>query len=195
MTFQGTTILVMMLVGVSFGAEPVRIETAHHSPKELATKVELEKLIRTGLELWTSTHLVIIDETAIPHSHPVLTLHTRHLGDDDGLLSAYVHEQLHWFLEKKKSETAAAVERLKVLYPHVPVGYPDGAENEQSTYEHLIVCFDEEQADRVLLGPERAKSVMKASSKDHYRWIYDTVLRDEERLDVVVNAHHLNPMN
>jgi hypothetical protein len=33
----------------------------------------------------------------IPHSHPVLTLSDRYGGDDDFLLTAYLHEQLHWW--------------------------------------------------------------------------------------------------
>lgn len=34
---------------------------------------------------------------AIPYSHPVLTLHTRHLKDDLALLSTFVHEEYHWY--------------------------------------------------------------------------------------------------
>jgi hypothetical protein len=45
---------------------------------------------------------MVIKERAIPHSHPVLTLNTRNLDSDDQLLSAFLHEQLHWYLDAHK---------------------------------------------------------------------------------------------
>jgi hypothetical protein len=79
----------------------VTIRTAHDSAAELATKAQLERLIAAhDLRQWTFTHEIVIDEKSIPHSHPVLTLHTRHLKQDDELLSTYLHEQLHWFLTR-----------------------------------------------------------------------------------------------
>jgi hypothetical protein len=54
-----------------------------------------QMLASYDLSRYTFTRAVVIDEKAIPHSHPMLTLQTRHLGSDDLLLSAYVHEQLH----------------------------------------------------------------------------------------------------
>jgi hypothetical protein len=40
---------------------------------------------------WLYTRTVIVDDGAIPHSHPILTIHTRHLGHDEALLSTYLH--------------------------------------------------------------------------------------------------------
>jgi hypothetical protein len=133
----------------------------------------------------------MIDERSIPHSHPVLTLHTRHLNSDDQLLSTYVHEQLHWYLDGHLPETLAAENNLRKLYPKVPVGYPDGADDEESTYLHLIVCYMEMEADRELIGAERTENVMKFWASDHYRWVYRTVLQDEARIGKVVAQEHL----
>ena len=78
----------------------IEIELAHGSQAEEATRDALLRLVgEHDVSAWLYTHRVIIDQTAIPHSHPVLTLHTRHLGEDEHLLSTFVHEQFHWLEE------------------------------------------------------------------------------------------------
>ena len=81
----------------------LEIETAHDSKDELNTKAAIETMARDyDLRPWTFTSMIMIDQTAIPHSHPVLTINTRHLGNKDALLSTYLHEELHWFLKPTK---------------------------------------------------------------------------------------------
>lgn len=173
-------------------ADPLSIELAHSSRAELETKKQLERLLSNyDLQKFTFTHKVVIDERAIPHSHPVLTLHTRHLNSDDQLLSTYVHEQLHWYLDQHLPQTEAAENDLRKIYPRVPVGYPDGADNEESTYLHLVTCYLEMRADRELIGPERTLTVMKFWAGDHYRWVYNTVIQDESTLRRVVEQEGL----
>lgn len=110
---------------------------------------------------------MVIDEDSIPHSHPVLT----HLSSEDQLLSTCVHEQLRWYLAQHSQQTQAAEDELRKIYPKVPLGYPEGAQDEQSTYLHLITCYLEMLADRELLGLERTGAVMNFWSTDHYRWL------------------------
>lgn len=72
---------------------------AHGGEAETRTAEQLQRLLdRDDLHPWQFTDAVIIDEAAIPHSHPVLTLRTRHLDDDRLLLATYLHEQFHWFI-------------------------------------------------------------------------------------------------
>jgi hypothetical protein len=171
---------------------PLNIRSAHNSAPELATKAQLEHLVAANdLRQWTFTHEIVIDEKSIPHSHPVLTLHTRHLKQDDELLSTYLHEQLHWFLERRPNETKAAEQDLMKLYPNVPVGYPEGANDTESTYLHLLVCRLEQQADRTVLGDERTAEVMQFWAGDHYRWVYRTVLADAPKIDEILKRHGL----
>jgi hypothetical protein len=173
-------------------SDKVRIRTAHDSAPELATKAQLEHLLAAyDARQWTFTHEVLIDEKSIPHSHPVLTLHTRHLKQDDELLSTYVHEQLHWFLVRYPEETKAAEQDLAKLYPDVPVGYPEGANDKESTYLHLLVCRLEQKADLALLGPQRTADVMQFWAGDHYRWVYRTVLADGAKIDAILEHHDL----
>ena len=169
------------------------IRTAHDSAPELVTKAQLERLLAAhDLRQWTFTHEVIIDKKSIPHSHPVLTLHTRHLKQDDELLSTYLHEQLHWFFTGRPAETKAAEQDLAKLYPEVPVGYPEGANDTESTYLHLLVCRLEQQADRAVMGEQRTAEAMQFWAGDHYRWVYRTVLADGAKIDEILRRHGLS---
>jgi hypothetical protein len=172
--------------------DTVHIELKNGTDAERETKTQLEQLLKSyDLAAYTFTHEVVIDEHSIPHSHPVLTLHTRHLTSDDLLLSTYLHEQLHWYLSGHPNQTQAAESDLRKMYPQVPVGGKDGAQNEESSYLHLIDCYLEMQADRAVMGPQRTADVMKFWSGDHYRWIYRTVIEDEARIADVLAKEHL----
>jgi len=131
----------------------------------------------------------VIEERAINHAFPVLTLNARFANQSDDLLSSYIHEQLHWHLRDRESQQRSAVAELRRWYPKVPVGLPEGAETEVSTYGHLVDCYLEVVAARELLGPERAKVVM--TNKPWYTWIYATVMRDEDRIASIVNRSQL----
>jgi len=170
----------------------ISIQLAHNSEREIDTEKQLARLLTSyDLHKYTFTHSVIIDERSIPHSHPVLTLHTRHLKSDDQLLSTYVHEQIHWFLEQHLERTQAAENDLRKIYTKVPVGFPDGSDDEEGTYLHLITCYLEMQADRDLMGTERTAAVINFWTGDHYRWIYKTVMQDENTIRGVVEQERL----
>src|SRR5918911_3601958 len=122
--------VIVLLSTSSYAQNKIEITLKHGSREELQTKEQLQRLLKTyDLSKWIFTNSIVIDEEAIPHSNPVLTLSTRHLKDDELLLSTFVHEQLHRFFQQRK-ETDEAVKELRVLFPKVPVGFPDGAEDE-----------------------------------------------------------------
>jgi len=75
---------------------------------------------------WFYTKSVVIDERAIPFSHPVLTLHTRHAKDDELLLSTFIHEQLHWFFSGRPEQTEQAIADLRKAFPDAPTGGTGG---------------------------------------------------------------------
>ncbi|PYV68926.1 MAG: hypothetical protein DMG97_23385, partial [Acidobacteria bacterium] len=170
----------------------ISIQLAHNSEREIDTEKQLARLLTSyDLHKYTFTHNVIIDERSIPHSHPVLTLHKRHLKSDDQLLSTYVHEQLHWFLDEHLEQTQTAERDLRKIYPKVPTDAPDGSGDEEGTYLHLVTCYLEMQADRDLIGPERTQAVMNFWASDHYRWIYKTVMHDESTIRTVIEQEKL----
>jgi hypothetical protein len=110
--------------------------------------------------------------------------------DDDLLLSTFVHEEIHWFLEGRK-EVTAAEDDLKRLFPKIPVGYPDGADSEESGYLHLLVNFLEWRSDRQLLGELCARQIMEFWTHDHYRTLYQLVLDHPREIGEIVLKYHL----
>jgi hypothetical protein len=176
--------------------KPLEITLKHNDQREQQTKQQLLRLLSAyDVSDWIFTQKIIIESgfNVIPHSHPVLTLSTRHLKDDELLLSTFVHEQLHWFLVQNPKETEEAYKEIRSLFPKVPVGFPEGARNEESTYKHIIVCYLEYQAVKALLGELKAKQVMGFWATDHYTWIYKTVLEREREIGSLVRKHKLFP--
>jgi hypothetical protein len=175
---------------------PIEIKLAHGDAAETQTRDQLLRLLRTyDLNPWIFTRTLIIDSSprTVPHSHPVLTLSTRHIKDDDLLLSTFVHENLHHFLVQNREKTEAAKKELHAVFPKVPVGYPDGADSEDSGYEHLIVCYLEYRADKEIWGEQRAFQVVQFWMSDHYRWIYRQLLEAGYQIGPIVQKNGLIP--
>ena len=70
----------------------------------------------------------------------MLTLNTQ-LYDPDEILCEYLHEPMHWYTERLGCAGPASplIAELKRRYPAAPVGFPEGANDEYSTYLHLLV--------------------------------------------------------
>lgn len=187
---------VLALVHVSAAGQPaIEITLERGSAAEAETRAQLQRLLKEyGLAPWIFTRSIRIDERSIPHSHPVLTLHTRHVRDDELLVSTFVHEQLHWFLSERNDRTQLAIAELRQLFPTVPSG-PDagGARDEQSTYMHLLVCQLERRAVLRLMGELKGKQVMDFWAGDHYQWIYRTVLERSQDIGALLRKHDLVP--
>jgi hypothetical protein len=170
----------------------VEIELSHNTSGEQSEAERLRRLLgRFDLTPWLFTRRVLIDERVTPHSHPVLTVGAGDHGDDNLLLSNFVHEQLHWWLVAHQQQTDAAIADLRELFPRLPVGALDGAVDEQSSYLHVMVNYLEWQADKVLLGEKQAADVMAFWKGDHYRVLYKTVLDGEDLVGRVVAKHGL----
>jgi hypothetical protein len=175
---------------------PLEIELKQGSPEEARTRDQLLRLLQEyDLGRWIFTRKVVIDGSpqVIPHSHPVLTLSTRRLKDDDLLLATFVHEQLHWYLTDNHERAQPALQELRKLYPDAPAGPPQGGKDQESTYSHLIVCYWEIRAAKELLGELRAFQVAQFWAQDHYTWIYRKVLEEGYKIGPLVQKHGLVP--
>jgi len=170
----------------------VEVTLAHGTDDEVRTREQLLRILGThDVARWMLTRQVIIDRESIPHSHPVLTLHTRHLNDDLLLLSTFIHEQAHWHAEAHEAELATAVSQLRALIPGLPVGYPDGAVTDVSSYEHLVIIALEENGLRQLIGELATRQVMAFWSTDHYRALYQYVLSNGPRVREIMRTNGL----
>jgi hypothetical protein len=178
----------------AFAQANLDITLKHGTPDEVRTRDQLRGLLATyDVSPWIYTTSIVIDERAIPFSHPVLTLHTRHTKDDDLLLSTFVHEQFHWFFAERREPTELAIADLRKLFPTVPAGGTAGARDENSTYLHLLVCYLEQQADVRLLGELKTKQVMDFWATDHYTWVYQTVIGRSREIGQIMRDRRLMP--
>lgn len=172
----------------------IAISVAHGSGIECRARATLTALLAAyDLRPFFYTTDVVIDGTAVPHSHPRLTLGTGHADEPRFLLAEFVHEQLHWFEEAHAARRDAAIADSKALYPIVPVDRPEGCGSEDSTRLHLLVCHWEYQALKRLLGEAAGRDVIEALSRHHYKWVYRRVLDDEARIGRFIAAHDLVP--
>jgi hypothetical protein len=188
----GLAVFLVLLSGVAIGQRDLSVSTAHDSEGENQVREQLVRLLHSyDLDKWIFSTSVVIDEQSIPHSHHVLTLHTRHIDSDQLLLSTFVHEEIHWHLTANGDQTQLAIDELIKMYPSAPAGGREGAGDARSTYLHLIVNYLEYQAMRELVGDQRAKEVFDFWVNDHYTWIYRTVLSDEAKIGEVVATHGL----
>src|SRR5262249_32114244 len=77
-------LVALALSDVLYAQANLEIALKRGSKGELQTRDQLQRLIKTyDLAKWTFTRSILIDEEAIPHSHPVLTLSARHVKDDE----------------------------------------------------------------------------------------------------------------
>jgi hypothetical protein len=129
----------------------------------------------------------------IPHSHPVLTLNAR-LFNPEEILCEYLHEQMHWYMERLGSadEGSPLIAELKQHYPNAPVGFPEGANDEYSTYLHLLVNWLEIEVAAHFMPRARVEEI--ARNKHYYRWMYRTVLADWQSLEELYRAQGIVPI-
>jgi hypothetical protein len=185
-------VVALAMSPAAYGQANLEITLKHGTPDEARTRDQLRRLLATyDVSPWIYTKSIVIDEQAVPFSHPVLTLHTRHAKDDELLLSTFVHEQFHWFLAERREATEQAIADLRKLFPTVPAGGTAGARDENSTYLHLLVCYLEQQADLRVLGELRTKQVMDFWATDHYTWVYQTVISRSRELGQIMRERKL----
>lgn len=172
-------------------SDPWSISMKSSSTTEQASKARLGKIINQyDLDKYIYTKTLMVEDSTIPHSHPVLTINTADTTDEN-LISTFVHEQMHWFILSKSEDTKTVVELLKMEFPGAPVQLPDGSGDVQSTYEHLIVCYYEYQALKELTGKENAYKVINSLKDRLYKWIYKTMLEHEEKIGDILTDNGL----
>lgn len=166
------------------------IRLATGSARERRSEAQLRRVLAAyDVSKWVRTRRIIIEEGAIPFSHPTLRLNTRHLSSDDQLLSTFLHEQIHWVLADHPREVAKAIAQLKVTYETLPVGHPAGAADLDSSYLHLIVNYLELIALEETIGGARARAVFEFWLSDHYTELYRMVLDDRDTIASIVSLH------
>lgn len=139
------------------------------------------------------TKKINVESKVIPHSHPVLTLNTRHAENPKKILAMWMHEELHWWMDKNSKATAAAVKELKKIYPDAPKGMGATAD---STFLHLLVCYLEMRTLALYVGEKESKVIIEdIMRKDKiYPWVYYQVLYKNFAIKKILKKHKLVPV-
>jgi hypothetical protein len=197
LTHISSVVLLGQLIIAQTAPTQLEIVLKDNDQEEQQTERQLRRILSAyDVSNWIFTRKIVIESGfyVIPKSPPVLTLSTRHLKDDELLLSTFVHKQLHWYLGEKPKETEGAYKELRSVFPKAPVAFPEGGHGKESTYKLILVCYLEYQAIKELLGELKAKQVMNFWETDHYTWIYKTVLEREREIDSLMRKHKLVPV-
>ena len=183
-------VLISSLIA-SASTPKLRIKTKHGSALEDRKRAQIERLAQEyDLGKYTLTRDIMIEQGAINHSMPELTMNLRFLDNDDLALSAYIHEQDHWvLLERHRFDTPQIFENLHSMFSNLPTEPPQGSGGLRDTYFHLIVCMLEWQGMEDLVGTERARRVIEWKQHDHYTAIYDTVLGNREKIEGLMRKY------
>jgi hypothetical protein len=191
--FSLLSVIFLFIASASY-TQAIEFTTENNSDSEKKT-VELIKSLNKSHDLtkWQLSDAIHINEKAIPHSHPILTLHTRHNKPQeiDLLLSTYLHENIHWYLDAHQTELTDIITVLKKRFPNIAVGYPEGARDEYSSYLHIVVCFLELNAIRQLLSDTRYDKVVRFWQQDHYTRIYKIVVEHDNEIAMLIKQHKL----
>ena len=171
------------------------IEAKSGTETEKSVQSLLERLLsKYDASAWTFTNHVVIEDGVISHSHPVMTLGTRFVVRTPlGVLTTYLHEQLHWYLAQCESQAAAAIEDLRAIYPEVPDAQGGGARDEESTYLHLLLNWLELESLKAVVGSDEAEATLRhAVDGPVYGWVYRRVFDDHARIADIVRRHGLD---
>jgi len=184
---------VIALLASALAAETpkLNIRTKNRLPAEEQRKQQMERLAgQYDLSKYTITRDIIIERGAINHSYPVLTLNLRFLDNDDLALSAYLHEQGHWYLmERHRPGNPQLFEDLQRTFPNLDYRVPGGDGELRSSYFHIAVCMLEWQSMEELVGAGRARKVIEWKQRDHYTAIYAILLNHREQVESVMNRN------
>jgi hypothetical protein len=184
----------VLCAAVAFAQTPsLKLTLKTNSPLEQRKKEQIERLAATyNLKKYTLTRDIVIEQGAIAHSKPVLTLNGRFLENDDRALSQYVHEQGHWVLgDRHRRDLGDLFRDLSSAFPRLPTEPPQGSNGVQDSYFHLAVILLEWQALEELVGAARARTVEEFKQRDHYTALYATVLEHRDTVERIQKRYGL----
>jgi hypothetical protein len=189
--FAGSACAVLLSLAICLSAETPKLKIVLKSstPLEQRKKEQIERLAaKYDLKKFTLTTDIAIEQGAVAHSKPVLTLNGRFLGDDDRALSQYVHEQGHWVLGRHQRDLPDLYRQLTSAFPSIPTQPPEGSGGVQDSYFHLAVIMLEWQALEELTGAERAIAVERFKQTDHYTALYRIVLENRSKIEAILKS-------
>ena len=163
----------------------MEISLASGAPSELAAKQALEHFFkRPKFDSYFYSKKVCVGAGATSKAFPVITLNSDDAGNENLLLSNFLHHQFRWFVSLQGEKTDDLIDALKGIFPVVPV---EGFEMTANTiYLQLAVCSLEYFALLRLTNEEIAKKIVL--SKTDYPWVYEQIVAHASEIRKVFKA-------
>jgi hypothetical protein len=192
-TTRTIVLILLVCVCVSGKTPKLNITLKTFSDREQKKKSQLIRLAdEYDLTRYTITRDIVIEEGAVNHSSPVLTLNPMFLDNDDRALSVYVHEQGHWvMMTRHHAPTRDMIVELRRLYPNINIQPPYGDGNPGTSYGHLVVIMLEWQALEELIGVRRARAVLEYKRQERYRDLFGTVMDHRSQMEEFLKRYDL----
>ena len=114
-----------------------------------------------------------------------IVLNTAYSDNPQLLLSAWLHEEFHWWAQTNEKELLPALNELKKYYP----------KSSQTTRKHILITYLEFEALSFYLEEREAKSVLnqKIRKNPKFKWFYMEVLKRTRLLRKIMKDHNLLP--
>lgn len=171
--------------------DPFIFNLKNKSKCEIECQIRLERILKLpAIDKYIYTKTINIEDGTIPHSHPTLTIPCKDTTDIQ-LTSAFIHEQMHWFILSKNDLTKKTVIDLKLAFPNPKIQQPFGSGDSTSTYEHLIVCFYEFKALEEIYGNAKALEELNRLKSSIYQWVYAQVSDNGKLIEDILNRNEL----
>ena len=165
--------------------KPITIDLAHATEREQKTRAQLEHVLASyDLEKYTFTRRVMIEERAINHAFPVLTLNARFADSPDELLSSMSTNSCTGTCGSRRPTA-----RCRRVEPDVSGTRRSASRRGRERVQHLRPSgrLLPEIRTRASTGTDRRGRPRQGALHLDYK----TVLDDESRIAAVVARHHL----
>jgi hypothetical protein len=166
------------------------IQVTRLAPETIKAHALLDSLCaRYDVAPFVFTKRVRIDPGGAAKPHPVLTLGTDNIGDPPLFLAEFFSQQMHWFLAARGEAASQAVAALEAGFPDFHGQNRELAESPAALFRLVAAAWLELQAMRRFFGEDDVEDALR--SHDTARPVYRLVLRHEEAIGAIMEAHGL----
>ncbi|MGJ3235594.1 hypothetical protein [Marivirga sp.] len=198
MTYFKNYLIIVFIISSLNGLAQSQNEIVFVEELKQEGRKQLKRIVSEyEIDDWMFTNTIQMAHGEDAHSHPVLTMNTNHLDDDEVQLSVFLHENAHWFVGDDAKDTAenAAIAELKELFPNPP------APKQKNLYHHIMVVWVEYDAMLELFDAKEANAIMerkieyyikgnrKSLLSKNYVWYNDIVMNKVEKVSEIMKKY------
>ncbi len=169
----------------------LQVQEVSPSKTTFLTKQNLLQLAQVyDLSAFYYTTKIFVKDKVLTHSHPVLTINTKHAHFPKRILASFLHEEFHWWVLRKPKETEQAIKLIDRYYPKLAAK----GKVRHSLMKHVIVCYLEYRALKFVLNESEADKISQQNIREkNYPWVYQEMLAKNELLESILAKSQLFP--